>query len=126
MNRGVPGSDELAQSELAQSELAQSELALGVAAGIERLLSLVRVLAPRDGLSFTAAAALATLDPAGHDPAGGPAPGFRTGQPGPGPERPAGGRGEHHRRGLGPAGPAPGGPRPAAGRGCGSAPPGGA
>src|ERR1700744_4039979 len=70
MNRGVPGSDELAQSELAQSELAQSELAqselaLGVAAGIERLLSLVRVLAPRDGLSFTAAAALATLDRTG-------------------------------------------------------------
>src|ERR1700742_4423425 len=65
MNRGAPGSDELAQSELAQSELAQSELALGVAAGIERLLSLVRVLAPRDGLSFTAAAALATLDRTG-------------------------------------------------------------
>jgi DNA-binding MarR family transcriptional regulator len=50
MNRGVPGSD---------------ELALGVAAGIERLLSLVRVLAPRDGLSFTAAATLATLDRTG-------------------------------------------------------------
>lgn len=50
MNRGEPGSD---------------ELALGVAAGIERLLSLVRVLAPRDGLSFTAAATLATLDRTG-------------------------------------------------------------
>jgi DNA-binding MarR family transcriptional regulator len=50
MNRGVPESD---------------ELALGVAAGIERLLSLVRVLAPRDGLSFTAAATLATLDRTG-------------------------------------------------------------
>jgi DNA-binding MarR family transcriptional regulator len=50
MNRGAPGSD---------------ELALGVAAGIERLLSLVRVLAPRDGLSFTAAATLATLDRTG-------------------------------------------------------------
>jgi DNA-binding MarR family transcriptional regulator len=41
------------------------ELALGVAAGIERLLSLLRSLAPRDGLSFTAAATLATLDRSG-------------------------------------------------------------
>src|SRR6201996_4413881 len=50
MNRGAPGSD---------------ELALGVAAGIERRLSLVRVLAPRDGLSFTAAAPRAPLDRTG-------------------------------------------------------------
>jgi DNA-binding MarR family transcriptional regulator len=41
------------------------ELALGVAAGIERLLSLLRWLTPRDGLSLTAAATLATLDRSG-------------------------------------------------------------
>jgi DNA-binding MarR family transcriptional regulator len=43
----------------------EDELALGVAAGIERLLTLLRSLAPRDGLSFTAAATLATLDRSG-------------------------------------------------------------
>src|ERR1700679_2101526 len=43
----------------------EDEFALGVAAGIERLLSLLRSLAPRDGLSFTAAATLATLDRSG-------------------------------------------------------------
>jgi DNA-binding MarR family transcriptional regulator len=41
------------------------DLALGVAAGIERLLSLLRWLTPPDGLSFTAAATLATLDRSG-------------------------------------------------------------
>src|ERR1700761_4724025 len=50
MNRGMPGSH---------------ELALDVAAGIERLLSLLRSLTPPGGLSFTAAATLATLDRAG-------------------------------------------------------------
>ena len=43
----------------------EDEFALGVAAGIERLLSLLRALAPRDGLSFTAAATLSTLDRSG-------------------------------------------------------------
>jgi DNA-binding MarR family transcriptional regulator len=43
----------------------EDELALKVAAGIERLLTLLRSLAPRDGLSFTAAATLATLDRSG-------------------------------------------------------------
>jgi DNA-binding MarR family transcriptional regulator len=43
----------------------EDELALGVAAGIERLLSLLRWLTPPDGLSFTAAATLATLDRSG-------------------------------------------------------------
>jgi DNA-binding MarR family transcriptional regulator len=43
----------------------EDEFALGVAAGIERLLSLLRSLAPRDGLSFTAAATLSTLDRSG-------------------------------------------------------------
>ena len=42
-----------------------NDLALGVAAGIERLLSLLRWLTPPDGLSFTAAATLATLDRSG-------------------------------------------------------------
>src|ERR1700743_571171 len=45
--------------------LAGDELALGVAAGIERLLSLLRWLTPPDGLSFTAAATLATLERSG-------------------------------------------------------------
>lgn len=53
--------------ELAQGELTPGgdEFALGVAAGIERLLTLLRSLAPRDGLSFTAAATLATLERSG-------------------------------------------------------------
>ena len=42
-----------------------NDLALGVAAGIERLLSLLRWLTPPDGLSFTAAATLATLERSG-------------------------------------------------------------
>src|ERR1700742_3885177 len=45
--------------------LAGNELALGVAAGIERLLSLLRWLTPPDGLSFTAAATPATPDRSG-------------------------------------------------------------
>jgi DNA-binding MarR family transcriptional regulator len=49
-------------SEVSGSE---EELALGVATGIERLLSLLRWLTPRDGLSLTAAATLATLDRSG-------------------------------------------------------------
>src|ERR1700761_7365946 len=43
----------------------RDELAMGVAAGIERLLSLLRWLTPPDGLSFTAAATLATLERSG-------------------------------------------------------------
>jgi DNA-binding MarR family transcriptional regulator len=56
---------ELAPNELASNELAQNELALGVAGGIERLLSLLRWLTPPDGMSFTAASTLATLDRSG-------------------------------------------------------------
>ena len=41
------------------------ELALGVAAGIERLFRLLRSLTPPDGLSFTAAATLSTLERSG-------------------------------------------------------------
>ncbi|HEY2277435.1 MAG TPA: MarR family transcriptional regulator [Streptosporangiaceae bacterium] len=52
-------------SALADGPTREDELALGVAAGIERLLTLLRSLAPRDGLSFTAAATLATLDRSG-------------------------------------------------------------
>jgi DNA-binding MarR family transcriptional regulator len=77
--RGELARGELARGELARGELAPGEggselgelapggdeLALGVAAGIERLLSLLRSLAPRDGLSFTAAATLARLDRSG-------------------------------------------------------------
>jgi DNA-binding MarR family transcriptional regulator len=55
------------EGELAGGELTAGgdEFALGVAAGIERLLTLLRSLAPRDGLSFTAAATLARLDRSG-------------------------------------------------------------
>src|SRR3984957_14802390 len=66
----APG--EVAPGKVAPGEPARGELtaggdefALGVAAGIERLLPLLRSLAPRDGLSFTAAATLATLDRSG-------------------------------------------------------------
>src|SRR5215831_14636306 len=40
-------------------------LAAGIAAGVERLLGLVRSLSPADGLSLTAAATLATLERSG-------------------------------------------------------------
>src|SRR5581483_1443739 len=58
---------ELAEAPEAEAapEGRENELALGVAAGIERLLSLLRWLTPPDGLSFTAAATLATLDRSG-------------------------------------------------------------
>ena len=49
-------------------EIAQgSELALaaGIAAGVARLIGLVRSLSPPDGLSLTAAATLATLERSG-------------------------------------------------------------
>jgi DNA-binding MarR family transcriptional regulator len=70
---GPASAGELAQGgpvpegELAPGELTPGadEFALGVAAGIERLLTLLRSLAPRDGLSFTAAATLATLERSG-------------------------------------------------------------
>jgi DNA-binding MarR family transcriptional regulator len=64
---GEPAAGEQAPGELTPGELTPGgdEFALGVAAGIERLLTLLRSLAPRDGLSFTAAATLATLDRSG-------------------------------------------------------------
>ena len=40
-------------------------LAAGIAAGVERLIGLVRSLSPADGLSLTAAATLATLERSG-------------------------------------------------------------
>jgi DNA-binding MarR family transcriptional regulator len=40
-------------------------LATGIAAGVERLIGLVRSLSPADGLSLTAAATLATLERSG-------------------------------------------------------------
>ena len=40
-------------------------LAAGIAAGVERLIGLLRSLSPADGLSATAAAALATLERSG-------------------------------------------------------------
>jgi DNA-binding MarR family transcriptional regulator len=44
---------------------AERTLAAGVAAGLERLIGLFRSLSPPDGLSLTAAAALATLERSG-------------------------------------------------------------
>ena len=49
-------------------EIAQGSeraLAAGIAAGVERLIGLVRSLSPADGLSLTAAATLATLERSG-------------------------------------------------------------
>ena len=46
-------------------ETAEQALAAGVAAGLERLIGLFRSLSPPDGLSLTAAATLATLEPSG-------------------------------------------------------------
>src|SRR5437763_16564230 len=40
-------------------------LAAGIAAGVERLIGLVRSFSPADGLSLTAAATLATLERSG-------------------------------------------------------------
>jgi len=40
-------------------------LAAGIAAGVERLIGLLRSLSPADGLSLTAAATLATLERSG-------------------------------------------------------------
>src|SRR6202047_4128693 len=40
-------------------------LAAGIAAGVERLIGLVRARSPADGLSLTAAATLATLERSG-------------------------------------------------------------
>ena len=61
-NEAVPEGGPEPENEAVPEE---DELALGVAAGIERLLSLLRWLTPPDGLSFTAAATLATLDRSG-------------------------------------------------------------
>jgi len=44
---------------------AERTLAVGVAAGLERLIGLFRLLSPPDGLSLTAAATLATLERSG-------------------------------------------------------------
>ena len=46
-------------------EVSERALAAGIAAGVERLLGLVRSLSPEDGLSLTAAATLATLERSG-------------------------------------------------------------
>ena len=53
--------------ELAANEGAGSgrALAAGIAAGVERLIGLLRSLSPADGLSATAAATLATLERSG-------------------------------------------------------------
>jgi DNA-binding MarR family transcriptional regulator len=54
-----------AADERTRDNLSGDGLAMGVAAGIERLLGLLRWLTPTDGLSFTAAGTLATLERSG-------------------------------------------------------------
>src|SRR5215831_10571490 len=46
-------------------EIGEGALAVGIAAGVERLIGLVRSLTPPDGISLTAAATLATLERSG-------------------------------------------------------------
>lgn len=46
-------------------EISERALAAGIAAGVERLIGLVRSLTPPDGISLTAAATLATLERSG-------------------------------------------------------------
>ena len=46
-------------------EIGERDLAAGIAAGVERLIGLVRSLTPPDGISLTAAATLATLERSG-------------------------------------------------------------
>ena len=46
-------------------EMGERALAAGIAAGVERLIGLVRSLTPPDGISLTAAATLATLERSG-------------------------------------------------------------
>src|SRR5215469_2867070 len=46
-------------------EVSERALAAGIAAGVERLLGLVRSLTPPDGISLTAAATLANLERSG-------------------------------------------------------------
>ena len=46
-------------------EIGERALAVGIAAGVERLVGLVRSLTPPDGISLTAAATLATLERSG-------------------------------------------------------------
>lgn len=59
-SRGVP-----VRAHVAGPAGGEQGLALGVAAGIERLFRLLRSLTPPDGLSFTAAATLSTLERSG-------------------------------------------------------------
>src|SRR5215470_927128 len=81
----------------------QRALAAGIAAGVERLVGLLRSLSPADGLSATAASTLATLERSG------PRRLTALAVPGGGPRRRAGGPGAADRPGPGHAGPAPGG-----------------
>jgi Transcriptional regulators len=64
---GLAGSQEAmtAGAERALAAGAERALAAGIAAGVERLIGLVRSLSPADGLSLTAAATLATLERSG-------------------------------------------------------------
>jgi len=64
---GEPGGRALAAGArtLAAGETGTRTLAAGTAAGVERLIGLVRSLTPADGLSLTAAATLATLERSG-------------------------------------------------------------
>src|SRR6201997_5052643 len=54
-----------AGTERATAAGTERALAAGIAAGVERLMGLLRSLGPADGLSATAAATLATLERSG-------------------------------------------------------------
>src|SRR5690349_6243724 len=65
-NEGAPAAGAMAAgAERATAAGAERALAAGIAAGVERLIGLVRSLSPADGLSLTAAATLATLERSG-------------------------------------------------------------
>ena len=62
ISRGLAANEGPTAEGAAGSERALAE---GIAAGVERLIGLVRSLSPADGLSLTAAATLATLERSG-------------------------------------------------------------
>src|SRR6059036_2543823 len=62
---GADGPGERARAAARASEPGAWALAVGISAGVERLIGLVRSLSPADGLSLTAAATLANLERSG-------------------------------------------------------------
>ena len=63
--QGTPAAGQAGQGRPAAGRASSESLAAGVAAGIERLIGLLRWLSPPSGLSLTATATLATLERSG-------------------------------------------------------------